>query len=293
MCMPPQPIHDIDTELDLACSGGPVRTIVIPPCPALLVRLQAVMKSSDPDWTEVREISAADVAMAAALVRAANSPLYARSSSVSGVDQAMGLLGLRQTAALLTQFLTARALPVKHPALENFWETSAQRAHAISYIARQLYNLPADLAHAFGLFCDVGVPILLKSLPGYGGTLAESRARGDRCMTATEQAAHRTDHAIVGALVARTWRLPPELKQAIRLHHDVDVLACRQVDEIIRTLIAAGMAAEHIVAQLAGLPVSIEWTQRGSSCLQHLQVDAAELLHWQDELSCLSVDATA
>jgi HD-like signal output (HDOD) protein len=290
-CMPP-PIHDIDTELDLARTEGPVRTIVIPPCPALLVRLQDVMKRADPDWAKVREIAAADVAMAASLVRAANSPLYARSSTVQGVDQAMALLGLRQTAALLTQFLTARALPIKHPALENFWETSAQRAHAISYIARQLYNLPVDLAHAFGLFCDVGVPILLKSLPGYGGTLAEARARRDRAMTVTEQAAHRTDHAIVGALVARTWRLPAELKQAIRLHHDVDVLADRQVDETIRTLIAAGLAAEHVVAQWAGLPTSVEWSQRGAGCLQHLQVDAAELLHWQDELACLSADSS-
>jgi HD-like signal output (HDOD) protein len=253
-----------------------------------LQRLQAAMKSADPDWDEVRDIAGADVAMAASLVRAANSPLYARSSSVNGVDQAMALLGLRQSAALLTQFLTARALPVKHPALENFWDTSAQRAHAITFIAHQLYSLPTDLAHAFGLFCDVGVPILLKSLPGYGGTLAESRARRDRPMTSTEQAAHRTDHAIVGALVARTWRLAPQLKLAIRLHHEAEALTDRRIDETIRHLIAAGLAAEHIVGQLAGLPVSIEWAQRGQACLTHLQVDAAELLHWQDELTCLA-----
>jgi HD-like signal output (HDOD) protein len=286
--MPATLTHDIDSELDLARSEGPVRTIVIPPCPELLQRLQAAMQSGDPDWGEVHDIASADVAMAASLVRAANSPLYARSSTVQGVEQAMALLGLRQTAALLTQFLTARALPVKHPALENFWETSAQRAHAITFIARQLYGLSPDLAHAFGLFCDVGVPILLKSLPGYAGTLAEARARRDRPMTSTEQAAHRTDHAIVGALVARTWRLPPQLKLAIRLHHEAEVLVDRRIDETIRHLIAAGLAAEHIVGQLAGLPVSIEWTQRGSACLTHLQVDAAELLHWQDELACLA-----
>ncbi|MEY2689213.1 MAG: hypothetical protein RL375_3411 [Pseudomonadota bacterium] len=286
--MPATLTHDIDSELDLARSEGPVRTIVIPPCPELLQRLQAAMQSDDPDWGEVHDIASADVAMAASLVRAANSPLYARSSTVQGVEQAMALLGLRQTAALLTQFLTARALPVKHPALENFWETSAQRAHAITFIARQLYGLSPDLAHAFGLFCDVGVPILLKSLPGYAGTLAEARARRDRPMTSTEQAAHRTDHAIVGALVARTWRLPPQLKLAIRLHHEAEVLVDRRIDETIRHLIAAGLAAEHIVGQLAGLPVSIEWTQRGSACLTHLQVDAAELLHWQDELACLA-----
>jgi HD-like signal output (HDOD) protein len=107
-------------------------------------------------------------------------------------------------------------------------------------------------------------------------------------MTSTEQAAHRTDHAIVGALVARTWRLASQLKQAIRLHHEAEALTDRRIDETVRHLIAAGLAAEHIVGQLAGLPVSIEWAQRGDASLTHLQVDAAELLHWQDELACLA-----
>ena len=65
----------------------------------------------------------------------------------------------RTRLRLLTYAATARALPVKHPAMETFWETSAQRAHAITFIARQLYGTPPDLAHTCGLFCDVGVPL--------------------------------------------------------------------------------------------------------------------------------------
>jgi HD-like signal output (HDOD) protein len=132
------------------------------------------------------------------------------------------------------------------------------------------------------------VPILLKSLPGYGGTLAEARARRDRGMTATEQLNHHTDHAIVGALVARTWRLAPELKPAIRLHHEPEALGDRRIDETVRTLIAAGLVADHLIGQIAGLPVDGDWARRGAACLQHLQVNAEELLHWQDELGCLA-----
>jgi HD-like signal output (HDOD) protein len=282
--------HDIDTELDQARSEGPMRTIVIPPCPELLVRLQHEMKQADPDWQSVQEIASADVAMAASLVRAAGSPLYGRGSPVQGVEQAMSLLGLKQTAALLTQFLTARAISTKHPALLNFWETSAQRAQAMGFIARQLYDLPPDLAHAFGLFCDVGIPILLTGLPGYAGTLAEARARRDRGMTATEQAAHRTDHTIVGALVARTWRLAPALKPAIRLHHEPEALADESLPPQVRSLIAAGVVAEHLISQISGQPPSQEWLQRGNSCLNWLQVADDELLHWQDELSCLALN---
>lgn len=273
---------NIDRELDTARNEGPVRTIVIPPCPELLTRLQVVMAESDPDWDVICAIANADVAMAASLVRAASSPLFGRSQAAQSVPQAISLLGLRQTAALLTQFLTARALPAKHPLLAHFWQTSARRALTMGYIARQLYGTPPDLAHTFGLFCDVGMPLLLQGLRGYAGTLVEARARQDRSITATEQAAHQTDHAIVGALVARTWRLAPELKVAIRMHHDPDALSDRQLGDALRTLIAACTIAEHIVDGHEGRPDTPEWIQRGHTCLQHLQVHEDELVLWRD-----------
>lgn len=275
---------DIDKELDWAQSVGPVRTITIPPCPELLTRLQDAMRDDDPDWDDICQIASADVAMAASLVRAANSPMYARTSQVHSVEQAMALLGLRQCAALLTQFLSARALPVNHPALEHFWLTSSRRAMVMSYIARQLYGMPSDLAHTCGLFCDVGIPILLQGLRGYAGTLVEARARQDRSFTATEHAGHQTDHTIVGALVARAWRLHPQLKVAIRLHHDPEALHDRSIDETVRTLLASCVVADHLVGCHEGQSATHEWGQRGQDCLHHLQVHADELVLWHDAL---------
>ncbi len=274
----------IDRELDHARQSGPVRTLNIPPCPELLTRLQAVMAEADPDWDAVAAIASADVAMAASLVRAANSPVYSRGRGVDNVPQAMSLLGLRQTAVLLTQFLAARALPLNHPLLETFWLGSSRRALAMGYVARQLYGTSPDLAHTLGLFCDVGIPVMLQGLPGYAGTLVEARARMDRTHTLTEQIAHKTDHTIVGALVARTWGLPEDLKTAIRLHHEVEALEDRSIAEPVRVLLAATVLAEHLVHSHEGHPDAPEWIQRGGDCLRHLQIHEHELTHWQDAL---------
>jgi HD-like signal output (HDOD) protein len=276
--------RNIDRELDQALTAGPAGTITIPPCPDLLTRLQAVMREADPDWDVVCAIAGSDVAMAASLVRAANSPIYARRSAVSSVNQAMSLLGLKATAAQLMQFLTVRALPVNHPALQNFWQGSSRRALAAGFVARQLYGTPPDLAHTFGLFCDVGIPVLLQGLRGYGGTLAEAQARRDRSFTGTEQANHRTDHTIVGALVARAWRLPEPLKLAIRLHHDADILHDGGIEPSVRTLIAAVLVADHLVARHEGQPDTQEWQERGDTCLDYLQVREDELTLWLDDL---------
>jgi HD-like signal output (HDOD) protein len=274
----------LDSELDHARTEGPARTLTIPPCPELLTRLQDAMAHDDPDWDEVSAIANADVAMAASLVRAANSPLYARNTTVQGVKEAMNLLGLQQCATLLMQFLTAKALPLNHPALEHFWEGSTRRAVAMGYVARQLYSVPPDLAHTCGLFCDVGIPILLQGLRGYAGTLAEANARTDRSFTATEHAAHRTDHTIVGALVARAWRLPDALKHAIRLHHEPEVLADRSLDAPVRNLVALTRVADHLVREHEGRPPSTDWLEHGPTCLQYLQIGESELLHWHDAL---------
>ncbi|MCH2241807.1 MAG: HDOD domain-containing protein, partial [Aquabacterium sp.] len=59
-------------ELDLARRRGPLQTIIIPPCPALLARLQRALGAAEPDLPEVARIAAGDVAMSATLLRAAN-----------------------------------------------------------------------------------------------------------------------------------------------------------------------------------------------------------------------------
>lgn len=275
---------NIDRELDRARNEGPARILVIPPCPELLTRLQDAMAHDDPDWNEVAEIANADVAMAASLVRAANSPLYARNTAVQSVSEAMNLLGLRQCATLLTQFLTARALPLNHPALERFWEGSTRRAVAMGHVARHLYGVPADLAHTCGLFLDVGIPILLQGMRGYAGTLAEAHARIDRPFTATEQAAHKTDHTIVGALVARAWRLPESLKLAIRLHHEPEAIDEKSVDATVRDLLALAVVATYLVSLHEQAPAPASWQQSGPACQKHLQIGESELLTWHDEL---------
>ena len=43
---------------------------------------------------------------------------------------------------------------------------------------------------------------------------------GDKTFCQVEHAAHDTDHALIGALMARTWGISQTVCPAIRLHHD-------------------------------------------------------------------------
>ena len=136
------------------------------------------------------------------------------------------------TEKLLAAFLTRNAIRINSPVL---------------------YGVETDLVYTCGLSYHVGVPILIQGVKGYAGTLAEALARQDRTFTDTENTAHRTDYAVVGALVARTWRLPSPIYQAVRLHHDFTVLRASSVPPEVRTLVAMALVADHLVAQHEGV----------------------------------------
>jgi HD-like signal output (HDOD) protein len=277
-------VAEIDRELELARTRGPVRDIIIPPCPELLTALRQEVQQADPDPTVIARIASSDVAMAAALIRIANSPMYVRSRPVSAVAEAVSILGVGQTIGILTGFLTRNAIRINSPLIEHFWETSTRRALAMGFVARQLFGVDPELAHTCGLFCHVGIPVMLQGVKGYSGTLAEAMARQDRTFTETENAAHRTDHAVVGAIVAKTWRLPQVLTVAVRLHHDFSALASDTIPMEARNLVAIALVAEYLVGNHEGVKEQREWTQHGAACLAFLNVSLGEVESWVDTL---------
>ena len=277
-------VAEINRELDVAREAGPLRDIIIPPCPELLVELQREVNQGDPDPTVISRIAGSDVAMAAALIRISNSSLYARREPVRTVIQAISMLGVKPTIAVLTGFLARNAIRVNSPLLAHFWESSTRRSLAMAYIARQLYGVDVDVAQTCGLFCHVGIPVMMQGLKGYSGTLTEAMARQDRTFTQTENAAHRTDHAVVGALVAKSWRLPPVISIAVRLHHDFSALRDDSISPDVRNLVAIAAIAEHLVAMHEGVKEQREWECHGDECLAYLEVDATEVDAWVDAL---------
>lgn len=277
-------VAEIHRELDAARKRGPLKDIVIDPCPKLLMDLREVVRRLDPDPADVIAIANNDVAMAAAVIRVANSPLYARARSVSTVAEAVAMLGMAHTVSILTGFLMRRTFVAQSPLIEHFWQSSTRRATAMGYIARQLFGVDPDVAHTCGLFGHIALPVLLRGLRGYEATLQKALADTAQGFTAIENAAHHTDHAVVGAIVAKTWLLPEEIALAVRLHHDFTVLGDASVPEQVRKLVAMLLMAEYVVSCYEGVSVMVEWQRHGAECLALLHVQEDELAQWLDAL---------
>ncbi|MCE4554515.1 HDOD domain-containing protein [Roseateles cellulosilyticus] len=279
----PSRTQRIRDDIDQSRRRGPLQHIQIPPCPELLVQLQKALAEPEPDLTAVSRIASSDVAMAATLLRVANGPLFKPvGHPCVTVGQAMTRIGLNESVAVMTGFLARHAITANAPQLSRFWERSTKRAIAMATIARELPGLSPDLAHSFGLFLHVGMPVLLQSVRGYASTMVEAGARIDRPFIATENANHKTDHAVVGALVVRVWNLAPTLMTAIRLHHDYTALGHADIDPEIHTLIAVGLIAEHLMRRNEGLPEDADWASHHQAAMDWLHIGQEELAHWEE-----------
>lgn len=278
--------EQIRTDLDQSRRRGPLQHIQIPPCPELLRQLQTALGADEPDLGLIDRIASSDVAMAATLLRTANSPLFRPVGlPCTTVGQAMNRIGLRESVAVMTGFLARHAIPVNSPHLARFWQRSTKRAIAMATIAQHLPGLSPDIAHSFGLFLHVGMPVLLQSVRGYGATMVEAGARIDRPYIATENANHKTDHAVVGALVVRVWHLAPQLMTAIRLHHDYQALGHADIEPEIHTLVAAGLIAEHLMRRHEGLPEDSDWAEHHAAAMAWLHIGADDLAQWEEAVN--------
>ncbi len=146
-----------------------MRDIGIPPRPLILDKIAHEMQLPEPDFRHLTNIVSADVALAAGLLRTANSPYFGFETRAKTVMQALLMLGLEAASRAIAGLILRRIFPPL-PAIERFWDGSARVARTSGWLVRKLGvrdNVRADDAYTYGLFRDCGIPILMKKFPGY------------------------------------------------------------------------------------------------------------------------------
>jgi HD-like signal output (HDOD) protein len=261
-----------------------IRSIVIPPRPALLAEVQQEIDADDPDVGRIAQLIGRDVALTAGVLRSVNSPFFALSRKAGSLAEAIALLGLRRIGALVTGFALRQALQGDGTQLTRFWDVSGKRSYALVRLATGLRGVAPDTAQSFGLFCDVGIALLMQRFPDYGATLRAANQSESQSFTEVEQAAHKTDHTCVGALVARAWGLPRQVGEAIRLHHDYAIFHDPAVDDGVQRMVAMGLVAELAIQRFAGMNQSLEWAKGGEQAIGLLMLTETEIHDWIETL---------
>ncbi len=261
-----------------------VQSIRIPPRPSLLADVQNEMASDDPDPRKIAQLITRDVAMSASLLKSANSVFFSLPRKAETVEQAAKLLGVSQCYSLILGLIARKTMHGKGLALSSFWDTATRRSFAMAKIARSTRLCPPDIAHTFGLFCDIGIPMLLSRFPDYAQTLREAHASLDCQITTIEDRNHGTNHTTISAIMSRSWGLAPDITLAIRNHHYYDLMQESQTPRTVAALLAMCVLAERAIQLYRGVHETAEWNLGGLAACDVLGISEHDAEEWCDQL---------
>lgn len=190
-------------------SGLPARPQALT---AVLIALQ------DPHLAPARCVALieADPALAARIMRLANSPFHGRPGTVSSVAAAVALLGMRLvTGVMAASALSSQLRPLASSPFdaELHWRRASATAVGAAMLAMRV-GLEASEAFLAGLMQDVGLLMLAVVAPA---TLAQLQARRASGLprAAAERAVLGDTVPCLGAEVCRQWGFPSSIVAAI------------------------------------------------------------------------------
>ena len=251
-----------------------VREIGIPPCPAILTKLLRETRTDEPDFRRIGQLIGGDVALASAVLKVANSSFYGLRSKAASVQQALALLGMTTVTQLVTGLLLRQAFSGSvGPGMERYWKTSMATSLIAALLARETASGDSGIACTYGLFRDCGMPVMQQKYPIYADIFDGSALSPGEPVVEIENERYGTNHARIGAQLARSWQLPEALCFAILHHHDLlysdEILAEAQPGAPV--LVAVGLVAEQLYCSAIGAQCH-EWALGGYWALAELDL---------------------
>ena len=168
---PPEVDRERCAELATTIGEHAVRVITPAPFPAVAQRVLQIAGQPETDLNELVGVVQRDAAVAAALLRVANSAAYRTQSSVTTLRAALGLLGMQTVVEVVMGTTGAdmfAATPRDRALFPGAWETMFQEAMANAFTAGRLaLEHPAgrgERALLAGLLTDIGAPTALRAL---------------------------------------------------------------------------------------------------------------------------------
>jgi putative nucleotidyltransferase with HDIG domain len=192
--------------------------------PSLPSAINAIIVALKNDALNVNMLAhdiARDQALAARVLRVANSPFYGVQHKVASIHDAVVVLGLNAVGSLVTAAsLTGFFKPGTETEfdLNRFWRHSIGVALCSRALARGA-KLDAESGFSAGLLHDIGILLLVTMNPTQYKQVAVWRKQQDCLVPEAELAVLSFDHTAVGAALSERWRFPEEIINAVKYHH--------------------------------------------------------------------------
>lgn len=191
--------------------------------PKVYQRINAAVDDPACSLDDLARIIHEDPALAALLLKIANSALFALPTPATTITRALTVIGTRQlrdlvmATAVMSQF---DGVSGKHIQMDSFWRHSIACGLAARVIATFRREANVESFYVTGLLHDIGVLVIYMELPKKADEILERTDREKALVHEVEREVLGFDHAQVGGALLARWKLPASMHQAVSNHHN-------------------------------------------------------------------------
>ena len=248
----------------------------LPPLPQ--VAAQVLRLAADPDSTtdELQRVIATDQALAAQILKIANSAMFGMVREVRTLTQAIMTLGFSTIKSIVIASSARNLYNRGGTGLQErlLWEHALITALAARAYAKAFRSPRVEEAFLGGLMHDIGKAVMGLKFPERYSALIRSIYNEDHDGMESELELFGFDHTMVGEAILHSWNLARSLENTVRWHHDP--AHSPKEDQILTAFVALGnqLALDRGVG--IGKPDSLQTATRQAMDLLNLTPEALD-----------------
>lgn len=222
----------------------------LPPIPQVAALALRVIEDPESTAQKLTDLLSKDAALAARVLKIANSAMFSRQRDITTLNQAVMVIGFKALKGIIVA-ATLRQLNKRFGTSEKLiWEHSIATAFAATLISKKLKKAYTEEIFLLGLLHSLGQIVLLAQEDTYEqfrSVINKIKELGYEYVQA-EESQFGYSHPLIGALVAKKWNFSPEICQVI-LHYCDDFnspVAVNTIEEKIAIVSLANSLAHGL-----------------------------------------------
>lgn len=191
--------------------------------PTVFTRLNEVVNNPRSSVADIGKIISEDQGLTVRLLKMANSPIYGYPSRIETISQAVLIIGTSQIRDLTLATSVIKmfeGIPEDLISMEPFWRHSIATGVIARIIAGYRREPNVEAFFTAGILHDIGRVIMFTKMPEDCRFILSQANKQPQLLHKTEREVLGYDHADVGGLLLKTWKLPPSLIEAVQYHHN-------------------------------------------------------------------------
>ena len=256
--------------------------------PAVAIKFSEAIKDPLTSNQDLENIVSEDSALAAKVLMISNSALFNFPSKIDTISKAITIVGHKQLSEIILSCSIVamfKDIPQDVIDMDMFWRHSIAVATSARILAASRREQNIERFFTAGLLHDIGKLIIFVEAPKYALEVMAQCAKTNELMHKVEKSILGFDHAKLGAMLLKKWKLPEEIVSSVYYHHmpsvssgDIVGPSIIHIADIISHSLEFGSSGEKFVPTLnekawsaLGLDIDIL-----SSVVEQLNVQHAE-----------------